>query len=348
MRKRVVILTLCALFLCTALISVGYSALTDGLMLDGSASVSPGSYVYISGVSLSSGSASNIGYSGTVLSSTATLTNSASSKVVLSVTLKNNSPFAYKFNGLTYTEGSGYDNTAIAATLSGITKGTELAAGATKTVTLTFSYVNGVSSNKTLNSLVDISFVLASEYVAVDNSLSRFEEILNDPPTLEQLYTAMDAASERYNDTSYIGNVAGANDADSSALNNIFTVDGDNKLKLEVNGKTVDVTAIIKNEDIGGTSDNEMVIYMTGNDITGNWFRPGSIQVFAAVYRKDTTDGKWKMIGQLYEGTANSNNYKGELFGSHNSFNTDTWKSSYVYHGVAEGATINQIVAKTP
>ncbi|MBQ8907189.1 MAG: hypothetical protein IJY71_01195 [Clostridia bacterium] len=347
MRKRVVILTLCALFLCTGFLSIGYAALTDELTLDGSASVSPGSYVYISSVSLSSGSASNIGYSGTVLASTVTLTNSASSKVVLSVTLKNNSPFAYKFNGLTYTAGSGYDNTAITATLSGISKGTELAAGASKTVTVTFAYGNGVSTNKTLNSLVDISFVLASEYVAVDNSLERFEEILNDADTLAKLDAAMSNASERYNDTSYIGNVAGATDADSSALNEIFTVDGDNKLQLEVDGKTVDVTAIIKNEDIGGTADNEMVIYMTGSEITGNWFRPGSIQVFAAIYRKNA-EGKWAMIGQLYEGTANSNNYTGQIFGTHNSFNTDTWKSSYVYHGVAEGATINQIVAAIP
>ena len=44
--------------------------------------------------------------------------------------------------------------------LSGISKGTELAAGASKTVTVTFAYGNGVSTNKTLNSLVDISFVL--------------------------------------------------------------------------------------------------------------------------------------------------------------------------------------------
>ncbi|MBQ9735808.1 MAG: hypothetical protein IJV96_03380 [Clostridia bacterium] len=344
MRRSVFVVVLCALFLFTGVISLGYAEVTDILSLEGSATADPPKIVFITSATATTGNASDIAYSGTLLSSTVTLDNGANSKTILSVTLKNNSPFAYKFNGLTY-DAADYDNTGIKATLTGISKGTELLAGASTTATITFSYANGVVANKTLHSLLDISFVLSSEYVAVDNSLARFEQILNEPDTLQGLYEAMDTTNGRPNN-SYIGNVAGSSNADSTALNNLFTVDGENVLKLEVGGKTVNVTAIIKNENIIGDDQNEMTIYMTGSEITGSLFRPGSIQVFAAVYRKNA-EGKWAMIGQLYEGRANSNNYNGG-WGSHNSFNTDTWESYYEYHGIAAGASIETVIAAAP
>lgn len=344
MRRSVFVITLCALFLLTSVISLGYAAVTDHLEIQGSATADPPKIVFITNATATSGTARDIAYSGTLLSSTVTVGNASDATAVLSVTIKNNSPFAYKFNGLTY-DPADYDNTAIKVSLSGMNKGAELLAGASKTVNITFSYTDGVPSNRTLHSLLNISFVLSSEYVAVDNSLERFEQILNEPQTLDGLYEAMDTTNGRPNN-SYIGNVAGAHDADSEALNELFTVDGENILTLELDGKKVNVTAIIKNENVIGDAEKEMTIYMTGSTISGSLFRPSSIQVFAAVYRKDT-DGTWKMVGQLYEGRADSNNYNGG-WGSHNSFNTDTWESYYEYHGVRAGSSIETVIAAAP
>ena len=215
---------------------------------------------------------------------------------------------------------------------------------------MTKIFVFAISTNKVLNSVINISYVPPEEYIpeiAVKGALGRFEQVLNNDETFAQLEAALNASGDRYNDNSYIGNVVGANTADSTALNNLFTIDGHNYLTLEIEGKETNVTALIKHEDIGGSTDKEMVIYMTGQVISGSFFRPGNIQVFAAIYRQDAA-GDWVQIGQLYEGTARSNNYKGEIFGTHNSFNTDTWETAVAYHGVAAGSSIDTLLAAIP
>lgn len=347
MRRSVFVITLCALFLLTSVISLGYAAVTDHLELQGTATADPPKIVFITNATATSGTVRDVAYSGTLLSSTVTVGNASNATAVLSVTLKNNSPFAYKFNGLTY-DPADYDNTAIKVSLSGMNKGAELLAGASKTVNITFSYTNGVPSNRTLHSLLNISFILSSEYVAVDNSLECFEQILNEPDALKQLQDGMDDLNGGRLSTSYIGNVAGSTDQDSKLLNELFTVDGENVLKLEVGGKTINVTAMIKFENVLGDSAKEMTIYMTGNEISGSLLKPTDVQVFAAVYRKNA-DGKWVMVGQLYEGTAKSNSYSATgILGKHNSFNTDKWVSSYEYHGVKAGSSIATVIAAAP
>ena len=350
MKRSHIALLLCVLLLSTLLMGVGYATLTTTLAVEGSTRVDPPKIVFISRTSVTSGTVTGVSRSGTVLRSQVTLANSASSQAVIRVTVKNNTEYPYTFNGVTYTVGADtYDNTAIAVSTS-ISKGLELAAGASTEFDLIFKYKSGVSTNKVLNSVLNLSFVPAAEYIpeiAVKGSLGRFEQVLNDEVTFDQLETALNASSDRYNDNSYIGNVVGANTADSKALNELFTVDGYNYLTLEIEGEETNVTALIKHEDIGGTTDKEMVIYMTGETISGSLFRPSNIQVFAAIYRKNA-EGNWVQIGQLYEGTAKSNNYKGELFGTHNSFNTDTWETVNAYHGVAAGATVNQLLAAIP
>ena len=147
--------------------------------------------------------------------------------------------------------------------------------------------------------------------------------------------------------TSYIGNVAGATDADTQTVNELFTVDGKSLLTLDLkgDGTETNVTAMIKREDIGGTSANEMVIYMTGQEITGTVLRPSTVQVFAAIYAQNDA-GEWVQKGELFEGTATTNPYY--ISWNHNSFNTDTWKSTKVYNGVASGSTIERVLAGIP
>ena len=349
MKIRFVALFLCTLFIATAFLGVGYAALTDELAVSGTGSAKPPRIVYISAATVSSGSVTNLAKSGAVLSSTVTLGDAASSTAVVRVTVKNNTDYPYIFNGLSYTEGEGtYDNTNITVSAS-IKKGEELASGASVSFDLTFKYKNGVPTNKVLNSVIQIAYIPPDEYIpeiAVKGAIGQFGEILNDEITFDKLMdTLNDTSSGRGN--SYVGNVVGATDADSSAIEELFTVNGENLLTLDIGGKKTNVTALIKNEDIGGSSDTEMVIYMTGETISGSFLRPGEIQVFAVIYRKNDA-GEWIQLGDLYEGVADSNNYNGNFFGTHNSFNTDTWVTAMAYHGVRKGSNIEALVAAIP
>lgn len=351
MKTRTIAFLLCALFLSAAFLGVGYAALSDELTVSGQGSAKVPKIVYISAVTVSSGTATNITKSGTVLNSTVTLDAGASAQTVLHVTVKNNTDYPYVFNGVSYTEGPDtYDNTAIAVSASA-KKGLEVASGASTSFDLVFKYKSGVSSNKTLNSVINLAFVPPDEYVpeiAVKGAIGQFSNILNDPVTMNKLSTAMDTVTGgRANDT-YIGNVAGATDADSTVIDELFTVDGKHLLTLDLkgDGTETNVTAMIKREDIGGTSAEEMVIYMTGQEISGSLFRPTDVQVFAAIYVQNDA-GEWVQKGELFEGVARSNNYSGG-WGSHNSFNTDTWESAKEYNGVKAGATIEQVLAAIP
>ena len=351
MKKRTIAFLLCALLLSTAFLGVGYAALTDELTVSGQGTAKVPKIVYISAATVSSGTVTNITRSGTLLGSTVTLGASNSAQAVIHVTVKNNTDYPDVFNGITYTEGADtYDNTAIAVSAS-VKKGVEVASGASTSFDVTFKYKNGASTNRTLNSVLNLSFVPPDEYVpeiAVKGAIGQFSNILNDPVSMEKLSTAMDTVvGGRANDT-YIGNVAGATDADSTVIDELFTVDGKHLLTLDLkgDGTETNVTAMIKREDIGGSTAEEMVIYMTGQEISGSLFRPMDVQVFAAIYVQNDT-GEWVQRGELFEGTARSNNYSGG-WGSHNSFNTDTWESTKAYNGVAAGSTIEQVLAGIP
>ena len=351
MKIRFVALFLCTLFIATAFLGVGYAALTDELAVSGTGSAKPPRIVYISAATVSSGSVTNLAKSGAVLSSTVTLGNAASSTAVVRVTVKNNTDYPYIFNGLSYTEGEGtYDNTNITVSAS-IKKGEELASGASVSFDLTFKYKSGVSSNKVLNSVIQLAYIPPDEYIpeiAVKGAIGHFAEILNDPVSYEKLTDAMDNTgfTDRWSN-SYIGNVAGATDNDSKAVNELFTVDGKSMLTLDLkgDGTQTEVTAMIKREDIGGSSDEEMVIYMTGEEIKGTLLKHADLQVFAAIYVKNDA-GEWVQKGELFEGTAKSNAY----FAGWNddSINTDTWKSVKAYNGVKSGSTIKQVFAGIP
>lgn len=351
MKTSHVALMLCILLLSTCFLGIGYATLSTTLSVEGITKAEPPKAVYIVKTETTAGTATNVTSSRTTLRSTVTLQNSASAQTVIRATLKNNTDYPYIFNGVVYTTGADtYDNTAIAVSTS-IAKGVQLAAGATVEVDVIFKYKSGVSANKTLNSVINLSFVPPDEYIpeiAVKGAIGQFGVILNDPVSYNKLTTAMDNTPGGRANNTYIGNVAGATDADSKTINDLFTVDGKTLLTLDLkgDGSETNVTAMIKRENIGGSSANEMAIYMTGEEITGNLFRPSTLQVFVAIYVQSDT-GEWVQKGELFEGTARSNNYSGGL-GSHNSFNTDTWKSAKAYNGVASGSTIEEVFAGIP
>ena len=181
----------------------------------------------------------------------------------------------------------------------------------------------------------------------------KFLEILNDTENYNTLVTAMD---DNYNGSqawtaSYIGNVAGSSNEDTIILADLF----DGSLSLDVNGISVDVTCIIKRENIDNKNSTgvsytvnrttyrgcEMTLYLTTanfDQLSYNDYPP----VYAMVFTKDQ-NSDWVQIGEeMYAGTAQVVGYVGGT--TTGSFDTGTWRSLSAYHGVAAGASITTLI----
>ena len=201
----------------------------------------------------------------------------------------------------------------------------------------------------------NFSDISQEETVEVNKKLSnKFLEILNTPTDYA---TLTDAMSDNYDGSrlwtaSYIGNVAGSTSEDSTILFELF----DGELSLEVNGTEVNVTCIVKRENIDGSSNTgdsyrvgrttyrgcEMTLYLTTANfdrLVYNDYPP----VYAMVFTKPYGSSTWVTVGEtMYEGTAQVVGYAGGT--TTGSFDTGTWRSAVEYHGVAAGATISTII----
>lgn len=183
----------------------------------------------------------------------------------------------------------------------------------------------------------------------------KFLEILNSSTDYAKLTQAMSAnynANKGAWTASYIGNVAGSSNDDTTLLLDLF----DGELSLEVNETVVEVTCIIKRENIDGntsTGDSyrvgnatyrgcEMTLYLTTANfdyLSYNDYPP----VYAMVFTKPSRNEDWIQIGEeMYAGTAQVVGYVGGT--TTGSFDTGTWRSSATYHGVPSGATISTLI----
>ena len=338
------------LSLCTMLI--GYAQVTNTLNISGEADAEPQKNVFISNAVITN-SASNDkinSYVSTILNSTVDLSDDGTA--TLNITFYNNSKYVYKFNRVIETS---LDNSGITYSLNNLVKGQEIQPQGTIQASITFKYKSGTPANKILNSVLNFEFVPSDEYVdefIATGGIDRFEQILNTTIDFDSLVEQMDKYDDngRHN-SSYVGNVVGSSSADSTLLNSLFTVDGVNYLKLNIGGTDVPVTAMVKREDVDGNSQNgadgaEMTLYLTTEDPSETSWFDRSVQVYAAVYTKDTANSQWYLVGQMYEGEATANNYSG--WGSSNSFNTDTWKSTVRYYNQNTGRTIEQLISAAP
>ena len=336
---------LCIVFsLMLSFMGIGYAQISKSLHINTSLALNAKEGLFIQSVSIPNGTNATVeSYVDTLLTSTVTLESASSSTVSYQITIFNNTNTVYAFDKVLYTLGENtYDNENITFSLLGLTQNQQLAGGAKVTFTIKFSYASSNTSNRTLHSVLNFKFI---EYIP--GVADHFKLILNTPSMHKKLTDQMAITGNWWQggraDDSYIGNVVGATSADSKVINELFTVDGQNMLKLpNINSN---ITAMIKRENLdnntatGDENGNEMTLYMTADTI-GN----SDVTVYAIVCTKyNDTDG-WVQVGEMYHGTADTNNYSG--WGSANSFNTDTWRASYNYYGVAPGnnATIAAIV----
>ncbi len=282
-----------------------------------------------------------------------TLNKNTSSTVVVEVTFYNGSDVSYYYNE---TETVSTDNDRIIYEVSGIEQKEEIPSKTYKTLTVTFSFSGNNTSKTDLLSELHFNFVVDKDsigVIAAQTAVTRFADILNDvvfEDSYQTLENYMNDRGSNASTVSYVGNVAGANNADSQFIQQLFTNEFLN-MDLDGDGKSEPITLMIKRENLDGNTNTgdsyaysglfgreqnvygaEMTIYITSEGFGNN-----TLVVYAAAFTKINGNDEWIQVVPLTKGTATANNYSTGSFGTDNSFNTDTWKSN-------DGNTIDTLV----
>ena len=317
-------------------------------MLVGLKSFSYGPF-YITKIEQVSGeysSESTIKIADTKVESNVTLSDSTSSTVVYNITFYNSTDISYYYKD---TQDLSWSNNRITYEVSDIEQKEEVPGKSYTSLTLTYKYDNGVPTSKTLSAQLQFNFVVDKDSIGVvvaQTAVSRFEQILNNKiadNSYETLENTMNSRGRNSSVVTYIGNVAGATDANSTYIEEVFTSEF-LKMDLDGDGKSEPITIMIKRENLDGdetTGDDytyteggwlggstyktvkgvEFTIYITSEGFSSN-----TLNVYAATFTKLPGAKEWIEVVPLTKGTARANNYNG--WGSNNSFNTDTWQST--------------------
>lgn len=352
-------------------ISIGYAAVAGTLGITGTVTYNPdiplAEGVHISDASvndsMTEGEGSVITFGNTTLTTTVDTSNG---NVTFNVTIVNNTLYSQYFHGVVYDE-TLYPSSSIEYTMDGLAVGDSLDARNDDVLdsvdfTITFTNVSEMPAIKfeflpTPPSTGggnegggEISGV--PDEPVVTGALGKFKEILNNDSDHGALLDQMnDYGSNGRANSTYVGNVVGSSNGDTTLLNNLFTEGKINYLTLDLDGDgpnpPVNVTAMVKRENIDGnsatgdSSGREMVLYLTAEDPSqaegGGWFGWQVVNVYAAVFTTNRSSN-WVQIGDMYTGIADANAYSGG--GGQNSFNTDTWllnESVYGFSPAEEG-----------
>ena len=163
------------LFIFILFVSIGYSAMSTPMNIKGTAYFRVSDWVRITSINLSgatSGGGENYNskYSKNEVISSVSLPNS-SSTVTYQITIKN---FSEKYAYIKSVKNTQYSNSGISYTLNGCAVDQTLAPGETITGTITFSYKNGVTSNKNLASVIEFEF---AELISSDANLTNLQVV---------------------------------------------------------------------------------------------------------------------------------------------------------------------------
>ena len=160
MKKRYVFLLALVLSLSMLFVGVGYARLTKTLSVAGNVQVDMPNAIFISNVTLkaeNNATATVNAYTQRVLNTTVILGSSADASVSFQIEFYNNTDKDMAYVG-TILDEAAYDNDGIAHAVSDVLHGQAIQRKGKLTLTLTFSYRDGVSANKVLNSLIGFQF----------------------------------------------------------------------------------------------------------------------------------------------------------------------------------------------
>lgn len=357
-----ILLSFMCLFTC-----VGYAAINSELSVFGDIKVSPPNAVFIMEVyNVQTSKATvnlspvNIGHPSTKVLSDITFEGNGS-YVKFDVRVLNGTEYTQIFDVLKqYTEMEGVEGSLsysnVKAT-SSVPQGTQVAPAEQEIFTITLTYSESwwnTDSNKTRKMLYELDFVLDSNDLtqAVSKNITdKFADILNNrlendikysdnegPHTVvkEQVYNELIKHMESGGTGAYIGNLNGANNDDKALLTALF----EGELTFDIGGEEVPVTVLVKQMNVYDTSDAEMVLYITADDLSRS---RTNAPVYVAVFTQNASK-EWVQVGDIYSGEAPVCDYTtGSTWGS-GSFNTDNWESTQAYYGVATGSSVTAIM----
>ena len=333
-----------ALSLMCVFTSVGYASITANMTITGTMHSTPPEKIFVSHVSGGGYiDESTLAYSDTVVTSNVTLKNGVAE---YEITVYNNTNETYYYLAMvrgTQTSSDGgseiaYSNDNITMQVEGIKRGDAVIAHSMVTFKVRATFKSGANtSNPNLFSIVEYRFSTtkpdSSDEAAISGVLAMFPKVLNssDYALLKQ---EMYDRNGRQN-ASYIGNVVGAHDADSTAIEQLFG----NTLVLNIDGVDKPITVMIKADNIDGNdgtgdsykglwgsnqSAGEMTLYITADPLSKSGSRP---DVYAMVYTMNQSTGEWYQLGDVYLGKATVKRYDALFNTGTGSFNTGDWKS---------------------
>ena len=160
MKKSSVFLLALALSFSILFTGVGYAKLTKTLSVTGDIYASMPNAIFISKATLKSENAAIAqvnSHAQRVLNTTVTLGNNADASVSFQIEFYNNTDKDMAYVGTVYDEAA-YDNPGITYAVSDVLDGQVIKKNGKLTLTLTFSYRDGVSTSKTLNSIIGFQF----------------------------------------------------------------------------------------------------------------------------------------------------------------------------------------------
>ena len=340
-------------------ISVGYANLSDVLTLRGGAHYNVPDGLFIISVEptnqqsrIDSENAFHQEYTTTVDCTVDKASSTAS--IMYEITVFNNTDRTYAYRDLYYSSSlSGYNGNSAISESSGrnniniavsFPNGSIVEPRSELVFYATYTFGRSMSSNTNWKTLVNYRFGINVNSLeeAREAVIQKFEDILNAPATYATLYDRIDDKFSGAEWTSnYIGNVTASTSEDSRTVNDLFA----GFLQMTINGVDNPITVLIKHENVDNnqhTGDNytaisgnqrfdgygcEFTLYMTTSELESAGRRD---TVYAAVFTcdQDPTDGSignWYLVGEPFEGTAQTVGYEGG--NSSGSFDTGTWRS---------------------
>jgi len=349
MKKITKLLIFFSTFVMTIFISIGFANFTDDLNLKGNASIKGKPYqgVYIKNIEIVEENNANVVSCSYILPtnvSSIVNTTTVNSSVTYKITVHNNTNVTYWYFDQHYT--TSFESNSLLNVTNGISvtpkdkpndeyatfNNADWVPPQTERdfyVTYTF----GSNAKGYTTTLINYHFD-----IKMDSVYDGFLAVLNDKITETGYNYLSEVFDERYAEdgTTIIGNIG----EDKEIFNNIFG----GELTLNINGEIKPVTVLVRRDNVDGTSDGdsyeptgpsgcEYTLYLTVDDLSDP---TGQASVYVISYSSDSS-GQWYQLAQLYQGTANKQDYgliDGEYEGS---IDTSSWLASANSYEVADG-----------
>ena len=269
------------IFFMFCFVCIGYAAISDNLLITGSAETDIPSGLFIVDVSVESESYVDkntvefIPYTTTVKSTISRSNRYYEGKVTYKITVLNNTKLTYSYrdiyfqanlsgyNGNQYVSGSnGSRNIGVVCELKDAdTVDKIVKPGDTLEFEVTYTVGTNRDRNTNWATMINYQFGINvdGEREALDVIESKFLNILNTQSTYEQLIDVLDNKFDGYQEwtSNYIGNVQSSTSEDSVAVNTLFA----GQLQITVGQEDMDATVLIKHENLDGNT-------RTGDDYT--------------------------------------------------------------------------------